>query len=196
MALTARASVAAGCASGASCDSTTVASVANGTGVNDTVVNQLLSILNRAKGFFVIGNTDGYVTDEHGDAAELLHARRAAVEADDRATLIRCLVLSKLLTPRRMPAVSVQLGTCAAKRLALGLRAKAVVALSELKSAILAQACTRCFGLPTLLSNMVYAEHNAGTTAASRPRRRPSPSPPRRRWQRGQRRWRQRQWQW
>ena len=32
----------------------------------------------------------------------------------------------------------------------------------------LAQACTRCFGLPTLLSNMVYAEHNAGTTAASR----------------------------
>ena len=140
--------------------------LSNRMNANDT--NQLLSILNRAKGFFVIGNTDGYVTDEHGDAAELLHARRAAVEADDRATLIRCLVLSKLLTPRRMPAVSVQLGTCAAKRLALGLRAKAVVALSELKSAILAQACTRCFGLPTLLSNMVYAEHNAGTTAASR----------------------------
>ena len=140
--------------------------LSNRMNANDT--NQLRSILNRAKGFFVIGNTDGYVTDEHGDAAELLHARRAAVEADDRATLIRCLVLSKLLTPRRMPAVSVQLGTCAAKRLALGLRAKAVVALSELKSAILAQACTRCFGLPTLLSNMVYAEHNAGTTAASR----------------------------
>ena len=48
----------------------------------------------------------------------------------------------------------------------LGLREGGGRAL-ELKSAS-SRRRARCFGLPTLLSNMVYAEHNAGTTAASR----------------------------
>ena len=96
-----------------------------------------------------------------------VHARRAAVEADDRATLIRCLVLSKLLTPRRMPAVSVQLGTCAASVWPSAC-ARRRWSRSPSSSRLSSRRRARAAGLPTLLSNMVYAEHNAGTTAASR----------------------------
>ena len=76
---------------------------------------------------------------------------------EDRSTIIRCLVLRKLLSDSLMCRIVLQLNRARDKQLALDLGVNSVTSLNELKMATLALSCTRCFGLTTLLGNLLYA---------------------------------------
>ncbi|KAL1521510.1 hypothetical protein AB1Y20_021170 [Prymnesium parvum] len=75
--------------------------------------------------------------------------------AEDRHTVVRCLVLRKLLPAPRMRIVSVQFNRAMDKALAMEMGVRSAIALNELKMALLAVSATRCFGLTTLLCNML-----------------------------------------
>ena len=87
---------------------------------------------------------------------------------EDRSTIIRCLVLRKLLSDSLMCRIVLQLNRARDKQLALDLGVNSVTSLNELKMAILALSCTRCFGLTTLLGNMLYARHKTAADRRSR----------------------------
>lgn len=117
--------------------------------------SRLPKAVTRAKAIFVFSNTE--VRDK------LL---------EDGQSLVRCLVLRKMLADRHMDRISVQLNRGREKTLAFNLGVNATIALDELKMALLAVSCTRCFGLTTLLSNMLYTApvHHSAQARLARPK--------------------------
>ena len=82
----------------------------------------------------------------------------AAATAEDRHAVIRCLVLRKLLPQESMRSVFVQFNRALDKMLAVELEVRTAIALNELKMALLAVSATRCFGLTTLVCNMLRTQ--------------------------------------
>ena len=105
--------------------------------------NALPIDVRRAKAIFLFSNTMDW------DPLAGLH--------EDSATLVRTLVLRKLLSEALMPRISLQLNHAREKRLAIDLGVNAAIALDELKMGLLALSATRCFGLTTLFANLLYS---------------------------------------